>query len=89
MKVEFCKSIDIESEVNITVEDITEALRESLGEAKDSDREHLTLRFLSDTVSCLRAVDDRMIGRLTPKQCQLIANALREQVTRYCAEVNS
>jgi hypothetical protein len=92
MKVAFCKSIDVESEVSIDTEDITNALSEQIQEAEErAGNESLNQRqrsfplgqFLSSVVHCLSAVTDEMIKAMTPENRRMIANALQKQVDRW------
>jgi hypothetical protein len=92
MKVAFCKSVDVESEVNIDVDDITTALQESLNDAELTRRhagesprfKTLTVwRFVSSVYQCLKGVTDEMIESIPENNRKIIADAIREQADRY------
>jgi hypothetical protein len=91
MKVQFCKTVEVESEVHITSEDITEALQEMLRDAEQRMNPGTTERqkafavqqFVSSIHSCLAAVTSEMIAQIKPQHRELISNALLGQADRF------
>ncbi len=92
MRVEFCKSIEVEAEVQISVDEITQALAEECGEAlatsaskHETDRSKVftATRFISDVLQCLGAVSAPMIEGIREPHRALIAYHLRKQAARY------
>lgn len=83
MKVKTYKTLDLD--VDITVEDITSTLTDSLQEAReeDDDRAFVLKSFVSQVAQCLRAIDDDLIARLNPEHRKLIADRLAEESRRF------
>jgi hypothetical protein len=91
MKVEFCKSIEVESEVDITAGDIAAALEELFVEAgrsmefsaTDTSRRFGVRQFVVAALNSISAVSDEMIASLMPPQRELIAVELRKLAERF------
>ncbi len=87
MRVEFCKNIQVEGEVVVTVEDIQAALREHLeevGKRKEPRAVQRALKyFINAAYQTLSAVPGDSIERLDPSHRELIAKSLREEASRY------
>jgi len=95
LKVPFSKSVDVESEVSIDVEDITNALTELLsdagnkvasGYANDRSKAFAVGGFVSGVHQCLAAVTDEMIDCMGGSGRKVIADALRKQAARFYEE---
>ncbi len=94
MKVAFSKSIEVESEVTIDIEDITSALQDlAIDVMRDvgSDRhvEFAVRGLLVASMQCLQAVTDEMVARLSPDMRGKVVSALQKQLERYATQVSS
>jgi hypothetical protein len=87
VKVEYSKTVEIEGEVHVTVEDIRAALRESLSVATGEPGVPLSRReickFASHVYECLSAVTDEMIAAVQPTNRTVIADALEKEAARW------
>jgi hypothetical protein len=91
MKIEFCKSIEVESEVDITAKDIAIALEELFAEAgrtvefsaTDTRRRFGVRQFVLGALRSLSAVSDEMIAALMPMQREMTAFELRKLADRF------
>lgn len=90
--VDICKSVEVETEVNVDVDDITAALAESLDSVteryaekneQDTAKARELMGFINSVAQCLKAVTDEMIADTRYSNRDLIANALREQAQRW------
>ena len=95
MKVQFCKSVDVEGEVEVSVEDITNALDDALIDAaetqgsdiaNDRTKRFLVHKFIGDVHKCLRGTTDAMISKCDDDTREMIAKRLREQADRWHSE---
>ncbi len=94
MKVEICKSVEIETEVIVDIVDIATALHESLSQCEsqfDPDRQdkHRTrglLLLVSSIHECLSAVKPEMIDQLRIDQRLMIYDALKPLVERFAMQ---
>lgn len=97
--VSICKSIDVETDVNVDVDEITCALRERLQSVeerfqndneyvKDAGRTREILGFMNSTWQCLQAVTDKMIASLEPKHRKILFDALVLQASRWSETFN-
>jgi hypothetical protein len=92
VKVPFCKTVDVQSEVTIDIDDITSALNDALGVTVDGTTtayDHKARRrvfpVLNAVHQCLTAITDEMIADTKPAARLTIASALRKLATRYSA----
>ena len=92
MKVEVFKSVVIETEVDITTDDITASLddRRKLIKEQFEDPEMVhrhfnrdLLGFASDLVRCLMSITDEMIAGIETNHREIIAKKLQNQADRY------
>lgn len=92
MKVQISQSVDIETEVDITTDDITAALddRRKLIKEQFEDPEMVRLHrnrdllgFASDLVRCLKSITDEMIAGIQKPGRELLAEKLQNQADRY------
>ncbi len=90
-----CKSVDIETEVNVTVDDITAALHERLEEVdkrydavrvNDQGRRRELLGYVNSVYACLHAVTNQMIESAGESHRETIAKALQAEAKRWAAE---
>jgi len=95
MKVEFCKSIDVEAEVSIDINDITSALTEHVEHAQkavefkgnsERGRSFAVQQFVTEVYQCLAATNDEMIEAIQGSGRKVIADALRKQANRFYEE---
>ena len=97
--VSICKSIDVETDVNVDVDEITCALRERLQSVeeqfqndneyvRDAGRTREILGFMNSTGQCLQAVTDKMIASLEPKHRKILFDALVVQTNRWSETYN-
>jgi len=97
MQVEFYKSVDIEGVVDVSVEDIANALSQQHDTAKDvclcgdgateQCKRHHVQRFVSAVWQCLAGVSDDMIERLSIADKKVINAGLQKQADRYLEQV--
>jgi hypothetical protein len=90
VKIPFCKTVDVESEVTIDIDDITSALNDALVDAQratgnERQRVFPVLQLLNAVHECLTAITDEMIADTKPAARLTIASALRKLATRYSA----
>lgn len=95
MKVAINQSVQIETEVHVTIEDITGAIQELIDDLKRSSRtlsinSERQLNFgvgqvLTASHQGLKAITDDMIGLFSVEQRFAVARALREQADRWKA----
>lgn len=84
MRVQIFKSVDIDAEVSVSVEDITAALVDALEEAKTKEKSrHVVNLFINSVWQCLSAMTDEMIDRMKPEHRKLVAESLTEQAGRF------
>jgi hypothetical protein len=91
MKVQFSQSIDVESEIDITAQDVAKAVQELFAEAgyaiefdaTEGGRRFSVRQFLNASLACLTAVSDEMIAALTPQQRDRMAAELRALGERF------
>ena len=90
--VSICKSIDIETDVSVDVDEITCALHERLQSVEeryknedqlDTGRIREILGFVNSTWQCLQAVTEKMIASTKPEQRKIIFDALTVQANRW------
>lgn len=94
MKIEFCKTVEVESVIDIGVDDITSALYDSLASAveaagheasSDDCKVRRLLHFINSAYQCLSSVTVDMIDLLPESPRKIIAQRFREQADRYSA----
>lgn len=87
MKVEYSKTVEIEGEVHVGVQDIRDALSESLYRASGYPFEPLSRTYICEFAShvheCLSAVTEKMIAEVQPTNRNVIADALEKQAARW------
>jgi hypothetical protein len=91
VKVEFCKTVEVESEVEIDTDDIVRAVEDLYnncvavmdGETTIRQKSFAVGQFVTAVYQCLQGVPDRMILQLKPSQREIIANALLAQADRF------
>jgi flavorubredoxin len=92
MKVQISQSVDIETEVDITTDDITAALDDQRKLIKEQfedpemvrwHRNRDLLGFAADLVRCLKSITDEMIAGIGTTHREIIANELQNQADRY------
>ena len=94
MKIKFYKTIDIESEVHIGVDEIREALVDALAASKakthpganDRQRECPVNQFVNALWTCLVAIDEEMLNQISPESREVIANALMRKARMFGAK---
>lgn len=82
MKVSTNKTVDLELDVDITIEDIKSTINEMAYVAEHSDYICAVLEFYSAVYQCVRACPDEVIQKLSVSHKENIRNAFREQLGR-------
>ncbi len=86
MKVPVYTTVDIDTEVSVSVEDITAALNDALAEAREATREDgdgrhagfMVGQFVSAVYQCLEGLTDDMIKTITRAKRAMIAEKFVE-----------
>lgn len=98
MQVEFCKSVDVESTVDVTVDDVTAMLHERMRHLEeryseqnelDVARKRELLGFVNTVWQCFQAISNAMIADVEEKHRKTIADAFEKEVERWRVEVSS
>ena len=87
MKIKAYKTVDLEVDVSVDVSQITAALYERLEEAEEATpggpvTDSSLCVFFNDVAKCLKAVDDKMLERLTKGHRAVVVEFLTEQAAR-------
>jgi len=90
MKIPFTKNIEVESEVDIDIDDITNALQEQIVECNramqyegNRGRIFAVSQAASFIIKMLRAITDAMIETIPQSTRNIVAEALRNQSVRW------
>ena len=77
MKVQLQTTVDVDTDVTVSVEDITFALQERLEKAKEDPESQFALNcFVNCVYQCVLAMDDAFVLRMNPKHRKTIGETL-------------
>lgn len=76
MKVRVCDTVEIDTEVTVTVEDIQAAILEAVEDAKEGEGRFVVHAVINTIYRALNGIDDSMIERCSLECRSLFADAL-------------
>lgn len=84
MRVRVQKTVEVDTDVTVSSEEIMQALEENLATAKENpESPHIVNGFVNAVYQCLLAMDDGFVNRMNPKHRQTIAEALEKVAIRF------
>ena len=98
MQVEFAKSVEVESSVDITVDDVTNMLYERMRHLEerfseqdelDTGRKRELLSYVNTVWQCFQAVSNSMIESVEKKHRTVIVDGFQKEIDRWKTAVQS
>jgi hypothetical protein len=89
VKVEICKSVEIETEVTIDIDDITSAINDHVAECVGLSEQPQRFRIRAVLTLCnawhqtLSAITDEMIAEVEPHNRKLVFDAMTKHIERW------
>ena len=98
MQVEFAKSIDVESTVDLSIDDVTAMLYERMRHLEerfkepnelDTGRKRELLGYVNTVWQCFQAITPQMIETVEEKNRHLIVDAFQKEIDKWKVPVQS
>jgi hypothetical protein len=98
MQIEFAKCIDVESTVDVSIDDVTSMLYERMRHLEqrfsepnelDTGRKREILGYVNTVWQCFQAITPEMIGHVEEKNRHLIVDAFQKELEKWKVSIQS